>query len=172
MRSLDFFNCPNPSSRAVALGSTQPLAEMSTRNLPGGKVRLTASPPSVSRLSKKMWVPRRLTTLWASTACYRDSFTFTILSISFPVHYLFTITVSFRHSVVFSCSRRRYTTGIWKEAAVIYLKIIFSKFAWKNGEDHEKPPDKPCPNRGYNSELPEYKVEIQGDFKLLSGLII
>jgi hypothetical protein len=24
-----------------------------------------------------MWEPRRLTTLWASTACYRDSFTFT-----------------------------------------------------------------------------------------------
>jgi hypothetical protein len=23
-----------------------------------------------------MWEPRRLTTLWASTACYRDSFTF------------------------------------------------------------------------------------------------
>jgi hypothetical protein len=28
--------------------------------------------PTVS----KMWEPRRLTTLWASTACYRDSFTF------------------------------------------------------------------------------------------------
>jgi hypothetical protein len=25
---------------------------------------------------EKMWEPRRLTTLWASTACYRDSFTF------------------------------------------------------------------------------------------------
>jgi hypothetical protein len=24
-----------------------------------------------------MWEPRRLTTLWASTACYMDSFTFT-----------------------------------------------------------------------------------------------
>jgi hypothetical protein len=24
---------------------------------------------------EKMWEPRRLTTLWASTACYRDSFT-------------------------------------------------------------------------------------------------
>jgi hypothetical protein len=23
-----------------------------------------------------MWEPRRLTTVWASTACYRDSFTF------------------------------------------------------------------------------------------------
>jgi hypothetical protein len=25
----------------------------------------------------KMWEPQRLSTLWASTACYRDSFTFT-----------------------------------------------------------------------------------------------
>jgi hypothetical protein len=31
------FNLPNPSSRTVAMGSTQPLTEMSTRNLPGGK---------------------------------------------------------------------------------------------------------------------------------------
>jgi hypothetical protein len=36
---VDFFNLPNPSSRIVALGSTQPLTEMSTRNLPGGKKR-------------------------------------------------------------------------------------------------------------------------------------
>jgi hypothetical protein len=39
-RSLDFFNLPNPSSRTMTLGSTQPLIEMSTRNLPGGKGRL------------------------------------------------------------------------------------------------------------------------------------
>jgi hypothetical protein len=32
-----FFNLPNPSSRTMALGSTQPLTEMSTTNLPVGK---------------------------------------------------------------------------------------------------------------------------------------
>jgi hypothetical protein len=36
MRTLDFFNWPNPSSPTMALGSTQPLTEISTRNLPGG----------------------------------------------------------------------------------------------------------------------------------------
>jgi hypothetical protein len=36
---VNFFNLPNPSSRTMALGSTQPLTEMSTRNLPGGKKR-------------------------------------------------------------------------------------------------------------------------------------
>jgi hypothetical protein len=35
---VDFsFNFPNPSSSTMALGSTQPLTEMSTRNLPRGK---------------------------------------------------------------------------------------------------------------------------------------
>jgi hypothetical protein len=34
-----FFNLLNPSSRTMALGSTQPLTEMSTRNLAGGKGR-------------------------------------------------------------------------------------------------------------------------------------
>jgi hypothetical protein len=36
---VDFLNLPNPSSRIMALGSTQPLAEMSARNLHGGKKR-------------------------------------------------------------------------------------------------------------------------------------
>jgi hypothetical protein len=36
---VDFFNLPNPSSRTMALAPTQPLTEMSTRNLSGGKKR-------------------------------------------------------------------------------------------------------------------------------------
>jgi hypothetical protein len=36
---VDFFKLPSLSSRTMALGSTQPLTEMSTRKLPGGKKR-------------------------------------------------------------------------------------------------------------------------------------
>jgi hypothetical protein len=65
----------------MALGSTQPLTEMSTRNLHGGKGRPARKADNLTAISEpifyKMWDPRRLTTLQASTASYRDSFTFT-----------------------------------------------------------------------------------------------
>jgi hypothetical protein len=35
-----FLNLPNPFSRIMVLGSTRPLTEISTRNLPGGKGQL------------------------------------------------------------------------------------------------------------------------------------
>jgi hypothetical protein len=54
---VDFINLHNPSSRTMALGSTQPLTEMCTRNHPGSEgrpmLKLTTLPPSVSRLSRK-----------------------------------------------------------------------------------------------------------------------
>jgi hypothetical protein len=62
----------------MALGSSQPLTEMSIRNLPGGKKRPACKTNNLTALCVpivyKMWEPRRLTILWASTACYRDSF--------------------------------------------------------------------------------------------------
>jgi hypothetical protein len=77
---IGFFNRFNRSSSTMALGSTQPLTEMKIRNLPGVKggrrLELASSPPFVSQVVYKMWEPRRLTTLWASAACYRDTFTF------------------------------------------------------------------------------------------------
>jgi hypothetical protein len=36
-RSLDLFNLPNPSSRTMALGSTQPPSETNSRNIHGVK---------------------------------------------------------------------------------------------------------------------------------------
>jgi hypothetical protein len=74
-----FFNLPNPSSCTVALGSTQPLKEMSTRNLPGSKGKLVRKADNLTAICEpiiwKMWEPQCLTTLRAFTACYRDSFT-------------------------------------------------------------------------------------------------
>jgi hypothetical protein len=56
-----FFHWANPSSRTVALGLTQPLTEMSSRNLPavkrGRRVTLTTSPPCVSRFSRNVRAP-------------------------------------------------------------------------------------------------------------------
>jgi hypothetical protein len=64
----------------MALWSTQPLTEMSTMNLPGSKGRPAHKADNLTAICEltcleKMWQPRRLATLWASTACYRDSFT-------------------------------------------------------------------------------------------------
>jgi hypothetical protein len=49
------------------------------RKLPGGLCpwgRLNLFTAICEPIVLKMWEPRRLTTLWASTACYTDSFTF------------------------------------------------------------------------------------------------
>jgi hypothetical protein len=74
---VDFFH---PSSRTMALGSTQPLTEMSARNLPGGNGRPARKADNLTAICEQivwiLWDPQRLTTPWASTAWYRDSFTF------------------------------------------------------------------------------------------------
>jgi hypothetical protein len=55
----------------MALGSTQPLTETSTRNLPGGKGRPARKAGNLTSI----WEPRRLTIPWVTTACYRDGVT-------------------------------------------------------------------------------------------------
>jgi hypothetical protein len=81
--SWEFLNEPVLSVRTMTLGSTQILNEITTRNLPGGKglparkADLTAiCEPTVQKLRDL----RRLTPLWASTACYRDISTFMFYS--------------------------------------------------------------------------------------------
>jgi hypothetical protein len=66
----------------MALGSTQPLTEMCTRNLPGSKGRAARKADNLTAPCEtvflKIWEPRHLTNIWASTACYRDSVTFSL----------------------------------------------------------------------------------------------
>jgi hypothetical protein len=56
---VDFFSVPNPSSRTMALGSTQPLTEMSIRNLPEGKKRPARKADNLAVICEpfvnKMW---------------------------------------------------------------------------------------------------------------------
>jgi hypothetical protein len=77
---IGFFNWRNPSSRNMAPGSAQPLREMSTRNLPGGNGQPACKADNLTAICEpivhNMWQPRRLTTIWASMAYYRDNFTF------------------------------------------------------------------------------------------------
>jgi hypothetical protein len=64
----------------MVLGSTQPLVNMSTRNIHGGKggrcVRLTTSPPSRAECHE-FWEPKPPGTVWATPGLLRDDITFT-----------------------------------------------------------------------------------------------
>jgi hypothetical protein len=57
----------------MALVLTQPLTEMGTMNLPGGNGRPAHKADNLTVICEptiyKMLEPRRLITLWASTAC-------------------------------------------------------------------------------------------------------
>jgi hypothetical protein len=77
----------------MALGSTQPLTDMSLGiflGVKGGRPARKAD--SLTAIYEpivwKMWEPRRLTTLWASTACYRDSFPLPLLRMFSPYEVL------------------------------------------------------------------------------------
>jgi hypothetical protein len=88
-----------PSSRTMVTGSTQPLTEMSTRNLSGSKEsrpahkfdNLTAIPEPVIL---KMWETQCPTIPWAFTDCYSDSFTFYAKLFIYFLTYCFRVTDS------------------------------------------------------------------------------
>jgi hypothetical protein len=77
---IGFFNLPNPSSRTMAMVSTQLLTEMSTRILSGGKGRTACKADNFTAICEpiflKLWEPRRFTALWEYAACCRNSFNF------------------------------------------------------------------------------------------------
>jgi hypothetical protein len=69
---VDFFNLLNPSSRTMALASTQPLKEKSTRNFPGGKGRSALKADKLTAICEpnvfKLWGSQPLATLRATMA--------------------------------------------------------------------------------------------------------
>jgi hypothetical protein len=66
----------------MALKSTQPLTEMSTKSLPEGKGRPARKADNLTTIcepiAEKMLEPQSFAILWAFMACYRDSVTFSL----------------------------------------------------------------------------------------------
>jgi hypothetical protein len=135
LRSLDFSIDPNPSSRTMALGSSQPLTEMNTRNLPGGKGQSAHKADNLTAICEpivlKMWKPRRLTTLWTFTVCYKDSFTLLL-----PYNYYKTRTYTLAENVTRCCLTsstnwviyHSFITGPRNGANPIALEPIFRMY--------------------------------------------
>jgi hypothetical protein len=65
-----FFNWPNPYSRTMTLGSTQPLIQKTIRKLSGSKEKPAHKADNLTAICEltvcKMWEPRHLTALWDS----------------------------------------------------------------------------------------------------------
>jgi hypothetical protein len=96
----DFFNLPNPSSRTMALGLTQPLTEMNTRNLPGGKKRPAPRADNLATIYSRM-----SENVGASTSrnpkglhgLYRDSFTLSLSFFMLSFSYTVSFSITFRY---------------------------------------------------------------------------
>jgi hypothetical protein len=69
-------NLSNPSNRTLALGLNQPLPEMSTMKLPRVKWSPARKANKLTAICKSTVGTLHPTTLRASTACYKDNFTF------------------------------------------------------------------------------------------------
>jgi hypothetical protein len=93
-----------------------------------------------------MWEPRPLTPLWAFTACYRDSFTYTLLTLLSPVIFyvpytLLSISRLLRLNAAYviisfwlprwSCGRL-LLPGLCEQFIELCLKLRHTKFAWIN----------------------------------------
>jgi hypothetical protein len=110
----------------MALGSIQPLTEISTRNLPGDKGRLVRKADKFNAIYEpivyKMWEPRRLTTLWAFTACYRDSFTFFLSKEGFVAQSKYYLNVFLDRLLK---TRRNFILNTWHHLPNTNLHLIY-----------------------------------------------
>jgi hypothetical protein len=78
-RSMNSFSWPNPFSRTMDLGVSQPLTEINTKKIflvvkSGRRVRLTTLPPSVSQFPRKCGIFDVSQRYGAPRPCYRDSY--------------------------------------------------------------------------------------------------
>jgi hypothetical protein len=76
---MTFFKLPNPPILFMAVELSQASNRNQYRESSWGKGPLELEADLTAFCEPtiyKMWEPRCLTTLWASTACYRDSFAF------------------------------------------------------------------------------------------------
>jgi hypothetical protein len=117
---IGFFSNISPSDRTMALGSTQPLVKMSTRDIPGGKggrcVRLTTSPPLRAECHG-IWEPKPPGTLWATPGLLQDSFTFTVSYHNLPQQLL--------HTCYHQFSRSQWPRGLRRRSGAARLLRIW-----------------------------------------------
>jgi len=80
---IGIFHWHNPSGSTMALGLTQPLTEMSTRNISlgrkGGRYVGLIIFPSSYAVYLEIWEPQTHETLWVCPGLYWDCFTFTFI---------------------------------------------------------------------------------------------
>jgi hypothetical protein len=107
---IGIFHWHNPSGHTMALGSTQPLTEMSTRNISwGGKggwcVGLTL-PPSCTDCHE-IWELQPPGTLWACSGLYRDCFTSTFYPFTSLVNKVTALTAWVHSDILYQGTGRR-----------------------------------------------------------------
>jgi len=106
----------------MALGSTQPLVKMSTRNIPGGKgdrcVRLTTSPPSCAKCHE-IWEPKTPGTLWATPGLLQDSWKHLVLE----CHVSFNVTVLYMN-VIHTVLCWEYTLYLCASASIVPIVTL------------------------------------------------
>jgi hypothetical protein len=114
---------------------SRPLTEMSTRNLPGGKGWTALEADKLIAICEpivwKIWDPRCLTTLWASTACYRYSFISrvkeeTAIEINFNDVIVLVLSV-FRIITLLNCYLEVIVRGLLLYAVCVLVPVV-----WKN----------------------------------------
>jgi hypothetical protein len=87
----------------------------------------------------KMWKPQRLTTLWASTACCRDSFTFSLIILKFHILVFWVILQCHNPVCIVSAGRTNDEfQRMWKDSHS-HIKLQSRHLCGGTEVNHEKP---------------------------------